>query len=127
MKYSTIQYVDKPVSHLVQGTMMMNESDPESGFAILDACLAAGINTFDTAHVYGGGQSERVLGSWINERGVRDQVVVLTKGAHHSRDRKRVTPFDIAADIHDSLARMRAAYLRYAEDRVAEKLVASML
>jgi aryl-alcohol dehydrogenase-like predicted oxidoreductase len=32
--------------------------------------------------------------------------VVIGKGAHHNEDRKRVTPFDITADIYDSLARL---------------------
>lgn len=111
MQYSSLPDIDKPVSRLVQGTMMMNPSKQDEGFAILDACMEAGITTFDTAHVYGNGASERVLGSWINERGVRDDVVILGKGAHHSADRKRVTPFDIAADVHDSLARMKVDHI----------------
>ncbi|MEZ4863764.1 MAG: aldo/keto reductase [Caldilineaceae bacterium] len=120
MQYATIPYIDKPVSRLVQGTMMMHTSREEEGFAVLDACLEAGLNTFDTAHIYAGGECERVLGRWINSRGVRDQVVILGKGAHHSRDRKRVTPFDIAADVHDSLARMQVEqidlYLLHRDD-----------
>ena len=91
--------------------MMMRAGLEDEGFAILDACLEAGLNTFDTAHIYAGGECERVLGRWIKTRGVRDQVVILGKGAHHSQDRKRVTPFDIAADIHDSLARMQVEYI----------------
>ena len=62
MNSTTIPSIDKPVSRLVQGTMMMHTSREEEGFAILDACLEAGLITFDTAHVYGGGESERVLG-----------------------------------------------------------------
>ena len=30
---------------------------------------------------------------------------MIGKGAHHNADRKRVTPFDITADLFDSLAR----------------------
>lgn len=111
MKYSTLPDISKPVSRLVQGTMMMNTSNLEDGFAILDACLDAGLNTFDTAQVYGNGESERVLGRWIKERGVRDKVVILGKGAHHNQDRKRVTSFDIQADVQDSLARMKVDHI----------------
>ena len=39
----------------------------------------------------------------MRERGNREGVVVLTKGAHPNADRKRVTPFDTAADLHDSV------------------------
>jgi aryl-alcohol dehydrogenase-like predicted oxidoreductase len=51
------------------------------------------------------------MGRWVNERGLRDKVVIIGKGAHHNQDRKRVTPFDIAADIHDSLARFKFDYI----------------
>jgi aryl-alcohol dehydrogenase-like predicted oxidoreductase len=43
----------------------------------------------------------------VHERQVRDQVVIIGKGAHHNQDRKRVTPFDITSDIYDSLARFK--------------------
>ena len=53
------------------------------------------------------GDNERAVGQWINERGLRDEIVILGKGAHHSQDRKRVTPYDIKSDLHDSLARFK--------------------
>jgi aryl-alcohol dehydrogenase-like predicted oxidoreductase len=72
------------------------------------------------AHDYGGGAVERVFGHWLRERDVRDHVVIITKGAHHSVDRRRVTPFDIAADLHDSLARLKVEsidlYLLHRDD-----------
>jgi len=86
--------------------MMVSSRDVEGSFALLDGVLALGGNAFDLAHVYGGGDAERTFGRWLNERGVRDQVVILTKGAHHNRDRRRVTPYDITSDLHDSLARL---------------------
>ena len=107
MLYSNIPGIDKPVSRLVLGTMWMNTRNLDDAFPVLDAFLAAGGNCFDTAHGYGGGDSERAFGQWIHERGVRDEVVILGKGAHHSQDRKRVTPYDIQSDLHDSLARFK--------------------
>ncbi len=111
MKYGSLPGIDKPVSYLVQGTVMCNSQELEKSFALLDGVLALGCTTFDTAHGYGGGDNERTIGQWVNERGIRDQVVILSKGAHHSRDRKRVTPFDIQADLHDSLARFNFDYV----------------
>ena len=111
MEYAYIQGVEKPVSRLVQGTMLFNTSDLEAEFALLDSVLAAGFTTLDTGHVYGGGESERTLGRWIEARGNREQLVIISKSAHHNIDRKRVTPFDIASDIHDSLARLRVDYV----------------
>ncbi|HBQ64197.1 MAG TPA: aldo/keto reductase, partial [Clostridiales bacterium] len=75
--------------------------------ALLDAMGSIGINAFDSAQVYGDG--ERVLGAWMQERGNRDQVVILTKGAHHNAWRKRVTPHDIQTDVADSLAKLMSS------------------
>ncbi len=111
MLFSKIPGIDKPVSRLVQGTMWMKSSEIDTAFAAMDAFLAAGGNCFDTAHIYGLGDNERTVGQWIHSRGVRDEIVILGKGAHHSPDRKRVTPFDIQSDIHDSLARFKIDHI----------------
>jgi aryl-alcohol dehydrogenase-like predicted oxidoreductase len=62
-------------------------ADRETSFAILDAALDAGLNCIDTADVYNrfapggqGGESETVIGAWMKDRGVRDRVVIITKG-----------------------------------------------
>jgi aryl-alcohol dehydrogenase-like predicted oxidoreductase len=111
MQYGRIPGTEKEISRLVQGGVMLNSEDPETGFAIMDAVFALGCNTIDTAHVYGQGDCERVLGQWIESRGIRDKIVILDKGAHHNADRRRVTPFDITADIFDSLARLKTDYI----------------
>ena len=47
--------------------------------AAFEASIAAGIDFFDTAEIYGSGESERLLGAFIRERGLK--VVVATKFA----------------------------------------------
>jgi aryl-alcohol dehydrogenase-like predicted oxidoreductase len=111
MRYGTVAGVDKPVSRLALGTMIVNTSCLDDSFALLDAALDAGLNTLDLALVYGGGGSERAVGQWLEARGNREQVVILTKGCHPNADRRRVTPYDIGADLHDSLARLRTDYI----------------
>jgi aryl-alcohol dehydrogenase-like predicted oxidoreductase len=111
MLYGHIDGIDKPISRLVQGTMMVSSKESAYSFGLLDAIFEHGCNTFDTAHVYGSGDNERTVGRWVNDRGIRDKVVTIGKGAHHNQDRKRVTPFDITADIHDSLARFKFEYI----------------
>jgi aryl-alcohol dehydrogenase-like predicted oxidoreductase len=49
----------------------------EEARRLLDICLEAGINLFDTADVYSNGASEEVLGSAI--KGRRDKVIISTK------------------------------------------------
>ncbi len=120
MQYGHIPGIDKPISRLVQGTIPLDLDDLDKSFGLLDAVYALGCNTFDTAHGYGGGGCERALGRWIAERGLRERVVILTKGAHHNADRRRVTPFDITSDLHDSLARLKVSsidlYLLHRDD-----------
>ncbi|MCB9101280.1 MAG: aldo/keto reductase [Anaerolineales bacterium] len=111
MQYTTMPGIDKPVSRIVQGTIMLNFAELDENLALLDAVWAHGCTAFDTAHIYRLGECERVLGRWINSRGLRDQVVVIGKGAHHNEDRRRVTPFDITADLFDSLARQQTDYI----------------
>ena len=120
MQYSHVTGLDKPISRLVQGTVALDPNDVDKSFALLDEVYALGCNAFDTAHVYGSGDCERTLGRWICERGLREEVVIITKGAHHNADRNRVTPFDITSDLHDSLARLKVhtidLYLLHRDD-----------
>ena len=103
--------IDKPVSRIVLGTMILGMERKKESFSLLDAAFEYGINTFDTAAVYAGGDSQRCLGMWCTERGLRDKVVILDKGCHHNADRDRVTPFDLAADLHDALARLQSDHI----------------
>lgn len=52
-------------------------SDVEEARRLVDICLEAGVNLFDTADVYSDGASEKVLGQAI--KGRRDQVLISTK------------------------------------------------
>jgi aryl-alcohol dehydrogenase-like predicted oxidoreductase len=104
MKYGTIPGIEKPVSRLVQGIIQVDRSDEAKGFSQLDAAFATGINCIDTAYIYG--NADAFLGKWVRERGLREKVVILAKGAHDSI-RKKVTPFDIQHDLHETLARMQ--------------------
>jgi aryl-alcohol dehydrogenase-like predicted oxidoreductase len=111
MRYGTVAGIGKPVSRLVQGTTVLSSKELDRSMALLDAVFQAGCNTFDCAHIYAGGDCQRVLGQWINARAVREKVVILDKGAHHNPDRRRVTSFDITSDLHDSLARLKTDYI----------------
>lgn len=62
-------------------------ADRNTSFAILDTFLDAGFNAIDTADWYtrsapglAGGESETIIGAWMRSRGVRDRVVLITKG-----------------------------------------------
>ncbi len=71
------------VSPLTLGTMTFGAgrwgSDTDTARAIFEAYVAAGGNVVDTADVYSGGESERMLGQFLKDSGLRDQMVVSTK------------------------------------------------
>jgi len=101
----------RPLSRLVLGSMVCHTDALDLTFALLDAWHAAGGNVVDTAHLYSAGASERALGLYLEARGNREDWVILTKGAHHNADRRRVTPEDITCDLRDSLARLRTDWV----------------
>jgi aryl-alcohol dehydrogenase-like predicted oxidoreductase len=111
MKYGKINAVDKKVSRIVLGTMIINTTDLEQSMELLDSAVELGCTTLDTAHIYGYGESERGIGKWFAERGNRDDVFLISKAAHPNMDRTRVTPCDITSDLNDSLTRLNTDYI----------------
>ncbi len=114
MLYGKIRGLDKRASRLVLGTdslwlnpfhRVFGRLEKCSCLNILDVAVEVGINTFDTAAVYG---SEPLIGSWIRSRGCRDEVVVVTKCGHPSliTGRSRTSLRAVTADIHRSLRRL---------------------
>lgn len=90
MQYKKLGRTGLKVSRLVLGTMNFGElTDEKTAFKIMDRALEAGINTFDTADVYGGpqspdmkkgyGKSEEIVGRWLSMTGNRDKIVLATK------------------------------------------------
>jgi predicted dehydrogenase/aryl-alcohol dehydrogenase-like predicted oxidoreductase len=79
MKYAEIEGVGKPISRLVEGADWVG-SNPRDAYAVYDFFFEQGGNCFDTSHWYG--PSDRLLGMWMKNRGVRKECVVFGKGAH---------------------------------------------
>ena len=83
MDYRTLGHSGCAVSALSLGTMTFGvETDEAGAHAQLDLFRAAGGTLVDTADVYGGGESERIIGRWFADRPaeVTDAVVLATKG-----------------------------------------------
>jgi predicted dehydrogenase/aryl-alcohol dehydrogenase-like predicted oxidoreductase len=100
MKYATIKGVSKDVSRVIMGCD--NQQTFPHAAIMFDDFFERGGNAFDTAWIYAGGKQERLLGQWINLRGVRDEVVVISKGAHTPH----CTPRDLTRQLIESLERL---------------------
>ncbi|HEX4132040.1 MAG TPA: aldo/keto reductase [Pirellulales bacterium] len=59
-------------------------SDVAEATRLVDVCLEAGLNMFDSADIYSNGQAEEILGQAI--RGRRDLVLISTKGTFRLGD-----------------------------------------
>ena len=98
--YGHVKHLDKNVSRLVMGND--NQNSIESARVVWDDYFERGGNAFDNAYIYGGGNHEKLLGQWMRERGVREQCVVIAKGAHTPH----CNPEDLSSQLDISLERM---------------------
>jgi aryl-alcohol dehydrogenase-like predicted oxidoreductase len=57
----------------------LGECSKETSFEILDHFYQQGGNWIDTAVNYQSGESEQWIGEWMEERDVRDEIVLATK------------------------------------------------
>lgn len=102
MRYAAIAGIARPVSRLVMGCD--NQRTMPHAAAMWDDWFERGGNAFDTAWVYGvGGAMEKLLGHWINHRGVRDESVLIVKGAHTPW----CTPEGLTRQLFESLERLQ--------------------
>ncbi len=109
MQYGTLDGVEneagdpKKISKIVLGTMLEGSIEPLThGLALFDDFFERGGTCFDTAHIYGGGAGERVMGHWLATRGVRNDVTLLVKGAHPPH----CTPDGFRRELEISLDRL---------------------
>jgi aryl-alcohol dehydrogenase-like predicted oxidoreductase len=82
--YTTLGRSGLRVSPLSLGTMTFGTewgwgADEDAARAIFNRYIEAGGNFIDTADGYTGGTAERMVGKFINDRSLRDRVVLATK------------------------------------------------
>lgn len=93
--------------------------DKKASYRLLDGLTDAGLNFIDTADVYStwvrgnsGGESETIIGKWLNSNGKRNQVVIATKvGSIMSESKKGLSGKYIIRAVEDSLKRLQTDYI----------------
>lgn len=125
MEYTQLGRTGLTVSRIVLGTMNFGpRTDEPDSHQIMDAALAAGVNFFDTANVYGFGEdrgrTETIIGNWFAQGGGRrDKVVLATKvyGAMEPGvesewpNRSRLSALNIRRSVEGSLKRLRTDHI----------------
>jgi aryl-alcohol dehydrogenase-like predicted oxidoreductase len=87
-------------------------SDATEARRLVDICLEAGVNLFDTADVYSGGASEEVLGEAI--KGRRDAVLISTKTSlpmGEGPNDAGSSRFRLIRSVEDALRRLQTDYI----------------
>lgn len=92
--------------------------DEKKSFYILDAFTETGFNFIDTADSYSrwaegnkGGESETIIGKWINSRGNRNKVILATKVGGDMREGRNLSKKYILKACEDSLQRLQTDYI----------------
>jgi predicted dehydrogenase/aryl-alcohol dehydrogenase-like predicted oxidoreductase len=104
MRYGTVDGVNKPIARLVMGTAIFKPDTLPLACALLDSYYEAGGNSLDTAHAY---RCEETVGQWIKLRGLREELVVIGKGARDEAG----TPEGLTAQLLETLEKMQLDYL----------------
>ena len=106
------------VSEICLGTMSFGDqwgfgADEATSHQVMDAYAEAGGNFLDTANKYHGGQTEEIVGNWLQNR--RDHMVVATKytlamdhGDPNSAGNHRK---NLVRSVEDSLRRLKTDYI----------------
>lgn len=113
MEYRTLPHTDLKVSRVSLGTMTFGaQTDEATAQRMVDRCLDAGINFFDTANIYNQGKSETILGKALAGR--RPGVVLATKVRGKMENAPEETGLSRAAvskALDSSLKRLQTDYV----------------
>ena len=102
---------DMSASAVSLGCMRMNGLDEKSVDAIMEVALNNGINYFDHADIYGGGNSERLFGEYLKRnRNSRESIYIQTKCAIHD-GQYDFSKEHIVSSVDGSLARLGIDYV----------------
>lgn len=103
------------VSPLCLGTMNFGDKTSETdSIRIIDKALDAGINFVDTANVYNGGESERIVGKALKKGNKREKVVLATKvynAMGEGINERDLTRYHIVRACEDSLKRLQTDHI----------------
>ena len=125
MDYNLLPGTEIKVSKICLGTMTFGRQNNEKeGHDQMDYSYDRGINFFDTAELYPvppspetQGETEKIIGSWLNKTGKRDKIIIASKVAgpssfsQHIRKNMSYSKATINEAINNSLKRLRTDYI----------------
>lgn len=88
------------------------DTDVAEARRLIDICLDAGVNMFDTADIYSQGESERILGEAL--KGKRDRAIISTKATFRFDDE----PNNVGSSRQHLIATVEAQLKRLQTDHI---------
>ncbi len=116
MEYKGLGQSGLNASRIVLGCMRIADKPSKQTEALLETAVSCGVNMFDHADIYGGGESERAFGKALKNVGiVRDKIILQSK-CGISKSASGVPEFDfsyehILSAVEGSLKRLETDYL----------------
>lgn len=107
------------VPFVLGGNVFGWTADEKTSFDILDAYVDLGFDFIDTADSYSawapgnkGGESETIIGKWLQKTGKRSKVIISTKvGSKIDENRKGLKKDYILREVEESLRRLKTDHI----------------
>jgi aryl-alcohol dehydrogenase-like predicted oxidoreductase len=96
------------------GGWMWGGTDEKESIRTIHAAVDQGINSIDTAPIYGQGRSEEIVGEALHQHGHRESIILATKvGIDWTKGRieRNSTRERILQELEDSLRRLQTDYI----------------
>jgi aryl-alcohol dehydrogenase-like predicted oxidoreductase len=96
------------------GGWMWGGTDEKESIRTIHAAVDQGINSIDTAPIYGQGRSEEIVGEALHQHGRRESIILATKvGIDWTKGRieRNSTRERILQELEDSLRRLQTDYI----------------
>lgn len=119
MVYKKVKRIAEEISAIGIGCWNMggdwDSSEENTSIRMIHAAVDRGINFFDVAPVYGWGVSERILGKALKEDGLRNKVLIASKGGllwnEKHQTQNNLSRDSLLKEIDDTLARLQTDHV----------------
>lgn len=104
MKYQNL--AEYSVSSVIMGCMRLNQLSESEAFSLIDSALDSGINYFDHADIYGGGECEEVFGKYLGRYPEKRQRMIIQSKCGISDGYYDLSKEHIIKSVEGSLKRL---------------------
>ena len=113
MRYQSLGKTNMLISQLVMGTAFWKD---ESVIPLFDRLVDSGVNYVDASPAYQRGESERILGTLMKRKGLRDRLFIANKISFYDEFLTRLTN-----EIFNGLPNEKKQMLRKRADKIMQK------